>query len=59
MKISYNWLKNYLNVNLPTEKLADLLTDIGLEVEGIEERERQEAMIKRKTRKESGGKLEK
>ena len=37
MKISYNWLKNYLNVNLSAEKLADLLTDIGLEVEGIEE----------------------
>ena len=37
MKISYNWLQNYLNINLPAEKLADLLTDIGLEVEGIEE----------------------
>ena len=37
MKISYNWLQNYLNVTLPAEKLADLLTDIGLEVEGIEE----------------------
>ena len=37
MKISYNWLQNYLNVIFPAEKLADLLTDIGLEVEGIEE----------------------
>ena len=37
MKISYNWLQNYLNVNFPAEKLADLLTDIGLEVESIEE----------------------
>ena len=36
MKISYNWLENYLNVNLPTEEVAVLLTDIGLEVEGIE-----------------------
>ncbi len=37
MKISYNWLKNYLNLELPTEEVAALLTDIGLEVEGIEE----------------------
>ena len=37
MKISYNCLQNYLNVNLPSEEVAELLTDIGLEVEGIEE----------------------
>ena len=36
MKISYNWIKNYLNVNLPTDEVATLLTDTGLEVEGIE-----------------------
>ncbi|MDP7567135.1 MAG: phenylalanine--tRNA ligase subunit beta, partial [Flavobacteriales bacterium] len=36
MKISYNWLKNYLNLNLSTEEIATLLTDTGLEVEGIE-----------------------
>ena len=39
MKISYNWLKEYVDVNLPAEELADLLTDIGLEVEGIEKYE--------------------
>ena len=37
MKISYNWLQNYLNVNLPTEEVAELLTNTGLEVEGVEE----------------------
>ena len=37
MKISYNWLQNYLNVNLPTEEVSGLLTDTGLEVEGIKE----------------------
>jgi len=37
MKISYNWLKNYLNLNLPAEEVSVLLTDIGLEVEGIKE----------------------
>ena len=36
MKISYNWIKNYLNLNLPTYEVATLLTDTGLEVEGIE-----------------------
>ena len=37
MKISYNWLKNYLNLELSAKETAVLLTDIGLEVEGIEE----------------------
>jgi phenylalanyl-tRNA synthetase beta chain len=36
MKISYNWLKEYIDIDLPAEELADLLTDIGLEVEGVE-----------------------
>ena len=37
MKISYNWLKNYLKLVLPAEEVSILLTDTGLEVEGIEE----------------------
>ncbi len=37
MKISYTWLKDYLPVNLPPEKVAEILTDTGLEVEGTEE----------------------
>ena len=36
MKISYNWLKQYINVDLDPNKVAQLLTDTGLEVEGIE-----------------------
>jgi len=36
MKISYNWLKSYLDFDLPVEKLSEVLTDIGLEVEGIQ-----------------------
>lgn len=36
MKISYNWLKQYLKVDLPVEETAVILTDLGLEVEGIE-----------------------
>ena len=36
MKISYNWLKNYANVSLDAEKVSEILTDCGLEVEGLE-----------------------
>lgn len=36
MKISLNWLKTFININLDNESLKDLLTDIGLEAEGIE-----------------------
>ncbi len=35
MKISYNWLKNYINVDLSAERTAEILTDTGLEVEGL------------------------
>jgi phenylalanyl-tRNA synthetase beta chain len=37
MKISYNWLKSYLDFDLTPEVVADYLTSCGLEVEGIEE----------------------
>ena len=39
MKASYNWLKSYLNIDIPVEELGDILTEIGLEVEGIETHE--------------------
>lgn len=37
MKISYGWLKEYINVDLEPTDVAKLLTDTGLEVEGIEQ----------------------
>jgi phenylalanyl-tRNA synthetase beta chain len=37
MNISYNWLKDYLDINCGIEELSAILTSIGLEVEGIEE----------------------
>ena len=40
MKISYNWLKQFINIEWDAEKTGDLLTDLGLEVEGIEPFER-------------------
>ncbi len=36
MKISYNWLKDYIKTDLSAERIAVILTDIGLEVEGFE-----------------------
>lgn len=35
MKISYNWLKQFINIDWESRKTAKLLTDLGLEVEGI------------------------
>lgn len=35
MRISYNWLKQFININWEADKTAELLTDLGLEVEGI------------------------
>jgi len=37
MKISYNWLKEYLDTDLKHQELSELLTDIGLEVEDVSE----------------------
>jgi phenylalanyl-tRNA synthetase beta chain len=37
MKISYNWLHEYLPEVIEVEKLGKILTSIGLEVEAIEE----------------------
>tara|TARA_B100001059_G_scaffold50883_1_gene44241 strand:- start:5843 stop:8269 length:2427 start_codon:yes stop_codon:yes gene_type:complete len=37
MKISYNWLKQFINIDWDAEKTGDLLTDLGLEIEGIED----------------------
>jgi len=35
MKISINWLKEYIELNEPVSEVADLLTMSGLEVEGL------------------------
>lgn len=36
MKISDNWLKEYIDTDLNSDKISEYLTDIGLEVEGVE-----------------------
>ena len=37
MKISYNWLKDYLECGLTPEGVAEALTSIGLEVDALEQ----------------------
>ena len=37
MKTSLSWLKRYVDIDLSVEDLSDVLTTIGLEVEGIDE----------------------
>lgn len=36
MKISHNWLQQFLKIDLTVDEIAVLLTDLGLEVEGTE-----------------------
>ena len=36
MKISYNWLKQFIKIDWESEETAALLTDLGLEVEMVE-----------------------
>ena len=37
MKISYNWLKQYIDIDVSAEELSKALTNCGLEVETLEE----------------------
>jgi phenylalanyl-tRNA synthetase beta chain len=36
MNVSYNWLKRYLDADLSAERMAEILTELGLEVEEFE-----------------------
>ena len=39
MKLSYNWLKDYLEFDLTPAQVADAITSIGIEVDSVEEQE--------------------
>jgi phenylalanyl-tRNA synthetase beta chain len=39
MKISYSWLKDYVQTNWSAEEIADKLTFSGLEIEGLNKTE--------------------
>ncbi|MBR3827666.1 MAG: phenylalanine--tRNA ligase subunit beta [Alistipes sp.] len=36
MNVSYNWLKRYIDTDLSAERIAEILTELGLEVEEFE-----------------------
>ncbi len=36
MRISYNWLKQFIKIDLKSEETSAILTDLGLEVEAVE-----------------------
>lgn len=36
MNISYNWLKQFIEIDWKSADIAELLTDLGLEVEGVD-----------------------
>ena len=35
MHISYNWLRDFIQTDLSAAEVGDILTDLGLEIEGI------------------------
>lgn len=39
MRLSYNWLKEYIECDLNPQQIADAMTSIGIEVDGVEEQE--------------------
>lgn len=39
MKLSYSWLKNYLECDLTPQQVADAMTSIGIEVDSVAEEE--------------------
>ena len=39
MKLSYNWLKDYLKCDLSPEAVAEAMTSIGIEVDSVEQQE--------------------
>ncbi len=36
MKISLDWLKDHIEIKDPVSELSDILTDVGLEIEGVQ-----------------------
>ena len=39
MKLSYNWLKDYIKCELSAQQIAEAMTSIGIEVDSVEEKE--------------------
>ncbi|MBN1913218.1 MAG: hypothetical protein JW788_02340, partial [Candidatus Omnitrophica bacterium] len=39
MKVTYNWLKDFVEIKIPPRELADKLTMAGLEVVSLEQKD--------------------
>ena len=39
MKVTYNWLKDFVDIRIPAQKLADKLTMAGLEVTSLDKKD--------------------
>ena len=39
MKLDYNWLKDYIKCDLSVNQIAEIMTSVGIEVDGVEETE--------------------
>lgn len=39
MKLSYNWLKDYIKCELSAQQIAEAMTSIGIEVDSVEEKD--------------------
>tara|TARA_B110001454_G_scaffold106949_1_gene100680 strand:+ start:33151 stop:35559 length:2409 start_codon:yes stop_codon:yes gene_type:complete len=37
VKVSYNWLKDYIDIDKPVDEVSEILTNLGLEVEKVED----------------------
>ncbi len=46
MRISWNWLKQYIDTDISPQKAAEILTSTGLEVEGVEVHEPIKGMLR-------------
>ncbi len=39
MKVAYNWLKQYIDIDIPSREVSEILTNTGLEIAGVYEYE--------------------
>ena len=55
MKLDYNWLKDYIKCDLSVNQIAEIMTSVGIEVDGVEETEVIEGGLKNPLRRSFRG----
>jgi phenylalanyl-tRNA synthetase beta chain len=55
MNVSLNWLKQYIDINGTPDEVSEMLTDLGLEVEGMEHMRCAQCCGGSKSRRRFGG----